>query len=153
MFVKKWPKMAISGHHEYKHVPRFTISFHRNKCIYIVLVRYEKSFTGPIDGCPNETPHSRRNCRTCKAADMRRRRGEGKDLWKYDEKGKARSYLNVYMKRGKIVQGVCEVCGDPNTQAHHDDYSKPLDVRWLCIVHHREHHKEHDARPAASPDS
>jgi hypothetical protein len=34
----------------------------------------------------------------------------------------------------------CEVCGDPQTHAHHDDYSKPLDVRWFCPRHHREEH-------------
>jgi hypothetical protein len=34
------------------------------------------------------------------------------------------------------------VCGEPEAQAHHDDYAKPLDVRWLCNKHHREHHGE-----------
>jgi hypothetical protein len=35
----------------------------------------------------------------------------------------------------------CEVCKETNVDAHHDDYNKPLDVRWLCKKHHREHHK------------
>ena len=30
----------------------------------------------------------------------------------------------------------CEVCGATKTVAHHDDYAKPLDVRWLCRSHH-----------------
>lgn len=34
----------------------------------------------------------------------------------------------------------CEVCGASKTHAHHDNYSKPLDVRWLCPVHHAEAH-------------
>jgi len=41
---------------------------------------------------------------------------------------------------GKLVKKPCEVCGD-KANAHHDDYSKPLDVRWLCTTHHVEHHR------------
>lgn len=42
---------------------------------------------------------------------------------------------------GKITKQPCEVCGAV-AQAHHDDYSKPLEVRWLCPVHHKQEHKE-----------
>ncbi len=53
----------------------------------------------------------------------------------------ARDKLRVYVRRGKVVRLACEVCGDPNTHGHHDDYSKPLDVRWLCPTHHGEVHR------------
>ena len=34
-------------------------------------------------------------------------------------------------------------CGDANGNPFNtDDYSKPLEVRWLCCQHHFEHHKE-----------
>ena len=45
------------------------------------------------------------------------------------------------IRDGKLVRMPCEVCGTEVAQAHHDDYSKPLDVRWLCTTHHAEWHK------------
>lgn len=44
------------------------------------------------------------------------------------------------LRSGKITAKPCEVCGN-TAQAHHDDYSKPLDVRWFCAKHHAEWHK------------
>jgi hypothetical protein len=44
------------------------------------------------------------------------------------------------LRDGRLVKQPCEVCGSTDVQAHHDDYSKPLEVRWLCFVHHRELH-------------
>jgi len=50
----------------------------------------------------------------------------------------ARSKLHVYVKRGSVVKATCEVCGSVEVQGHHDDYSKPLEVHWLCRQHHLE---------------
>lgn len=57
-------------------------------------------------------------------------------------KANCRSYLHVYIKRGKIIKQPCKICGDLNVQAHHNDYSKPLEVQWLCPTHHIEEHKK-----------
>jgi hypothetical protein len=49
---------------------------------------------------------------------------------------KARYQLRKALKSGALVRPeVCENCGIPGTekpQAAHDDYTQPLDVRWLC---------------------
>ena len=45
------------------------------------------------------------------------------------------------LRDGKLYKSPCEICGNPVAHAHHDDYSKPLDVRWLCTTHHTEWHK------------
>ena len=34
----------------------------------------------------------------------------------------------------------CEVCGELEADRHHDDYDKPLDIRWLCRPHHIQQH-------------
>lgn len=58
------------------------------------------------------------------------------------KKVNARSYVRVYIRRGKITPQPCEGCGDLFAQAHHDDYDKPLDLRWLCLRCHLKHHKQ-----------
>jgi hypothetical protein len=54
----------------------------------------------------------------------------------------ARSYANVYQRRGVLKPQPCEVVGCRNVpQKHHDDYDRPLDVRWLCRPHHLALHR------------
>jgi len=60
---------------------------------------------------------------------------------RYPEKQRARWKVNKALRSGKLVRQPCEVCGAESTQAHHEDYLKPLDVRWLCSVHHGETHR------------
>lgn len=47
------------------------------------------------------------------------------------------------LKRGLLQRLPCEICGSETVEAHHDDYTKPLEVRWLCLEHHRAWHREH----------
>lgn len=54
------------------------------------------------------------------------------------EKYLARTAVGNAVRDGRLVRGACEVCGCPDTQAHHEDYFRPLDVQWLCFKHHRE---------------
>lgn len=44
--------------------------------------------------------------------------------------------------KGLLTRQPCEMCGSIKSQAHHDDYDKPLDVRWLCSTHHMRFHAE-----------
>lgn len=55
---------------------------------------------------------------------------------KNPEKNRAHAAVSRALRSGKLIKGPCEKCGAENVDAHHDDYSKPLDVRWLCRRHH-----------------
>ena len=49
--------------------------------------------------------------------------------------------LRAAVAAGRVVKRPCEVCGNPKSEAHHDDYSKPLDVMWVCRKHHADIHR------------
>jgi len=53
-------------------------------------------------------------------------------------KVKAWNAVSNAIRDKKLKRLPCEVCGNEKSQAHHDDYSNPLDVHWLCFKHHRE---------------
>jgi hypothetical protein len=58
------------------------------------------------------------------------------------EKMKAYSSVGNALRRGKIKRKSCEVCNKrKNVQAHHEDYSKPLNIKWLCVKCHNFAHK------------
>jgi hypothetical protein len=43
------------------------------------------------------------------------------------------------VRTGKLIRpACCELCGadDSKLHGHHDDYSKPLEVRWVCSACH-----------------
>ncbi len=61
---------------------------------------------------------------------------------KYPEKAAARGAVEKAIRGGKLHRKPCQVCGSANSEAHHEDYSMPLDVIWYCPKHHAERHVE-----------
>lgn len=55
----------------------------------------------------------------------------------------ARRILYYAIQKGEVKKQPCEVCGSVvGVHAHHDDYQKPLEVRWLCPKDHSAHHSK-----------
>lgn len=59
------------------------------------------------------------------------------------EKRKAHIVVGNAIRDKKIIKGPCEICGALKVEAHHDNYSEPLSVRWFCRTHHAEHHRKY----------
>jgi len=59
---------------------------------------------------------------------------------RYPERISANRILQYAVKKGSIKKEPCVVCGNPKSQGHHPDYSKPLEVVWLCAKHHKAIH-------------
>jgi hypothetical protein len=59
--------------------------------------------------------------------------------WKWLRRN-AQNCLDHALRLGFLVRKPCEVCGNEKADGHHTDYSRPLEVRWLCRSHHRKEH-------------
>lgn len=102
-------------------------------------------------------------CKDCTKTDVSRHRSENLERFrKYDRergnrqtkeyhdqyrelypvKTKARNIVSNAVRDGHLRREPCEVCGSEMSHAHHDDYFKPLDVRWLCAAHHKQWHEQ-----------
>jgi lipopolysaccharide biosynthesis regulator YciM len=54
---------------------------------------------------------------------------------------KAQNKVSNSIRDGKLTRKPCSICGG-TAHAHHPDYSKPLDVVWLCPLHHQRLHAD-----------
>ena len=106
-------------------------------------------------------------CKECNKADVRRNRKRNvehyraydrkrgnrrtpEDNKKYNRRNPikygAKTMVNNAVRDGKLKKAaVCESNGCTATErlhGHHDDYAKPLEVRWLCPACHHEWHAE-----------
>lgn len=106
------------------------------------------------------------DCKECHRANMKIRRLTNPSVQEYDRKRaktparkakaravsirwreqnpdayRAQTKVGNAIRDGKLKRQPCALCGtENNVHAHHQDYSKPLDVKWLCAkCHHRIH--------------
>lgn len=67
----------------------------------------------------------------------------------YADKKRAMDKVRRAVQSGKLVKPeACCDCGQPRPlEAHHADYSKPLDVTWLCFRCHLKHPTDRQRTP------
>ena len=92
-----------------------------------------------------------------KRTTMRPQKRTGKDNHFYRDGGRAdghaQNLAEIAIQQGILQRSIyCEQCksfgrtlkdGRSSIHCHHDDYNKPLDVRWLCHKCHYKWHKTH----------
>jgi hypothetical protein len=72
---------------------------------------------------------------------------------KNKDKYKARGIVNNAIRDGHLIKQPCEICGSKESQSHHDDYNRPLDVHWFYFAHHRsEKHGQINATKPSTGD-
>lgn len=104
---------------------------------------------GPFIKTSRDGDRQYHNCRACNrkrlAAYYKTAKGKNaikrairKSMKKYPERTNARSRLNYHLNAGHIQKPkTCSQCGKrKKLQAHHTDYSKPLEVIWCCVGCH-----------------
>lgn len=54
----------------------------------------------------------------------------------------AHAKVALAIRNGVLTRQPCIECGSTRVDAHHTDYSQPLEVIWLCPTHHKRTHRE-----------
>lgn len=82
--------------------------------------------------------------RHLKGGDVKARESFKKARLEHPEKFNARCAVAYNVRVGHIIKpNQCSTCGkNVKIEAHHNDYSKRLDVKWLCRVCHQDLHKK-----------
>lgn len=71
-------------------------------------------------------------------------------LKEYERIRRVKDYLKIQARQithraiytNKILKQSCAICGEIKVEAHHKDYSKPLEIVWLCRKCHHQWHRE-----------
>jgi hypothetical protein len=125
---------------------------HLNKCIQCVKSRVAKHREANLekikayDKVRANKPHrvqARKEYTQTEAGKQAKKRAMDAYHKRYPMKYAAHVITRNYVRDGKLIPAAsCSVCGSTEKiEGHHDDYTKPLDVRWLCESCHKDWHR------------
>jgi hypothetical protein len=90
-----------------------------------------------------------RDCRNCSNERLKKYKKPGynsENCKRYNAKNKekraAHRKVQHALNKGIIARQPCFVCRNAKSEAHHEDYTRPLDVIWFCRQHHAAHHEQ-----------
>jgi len=95
---------------------------------------------------PEEIRESRRKSQRKYGRNNKELLTERKREWRKEnrDKNRARELLQYAIRKGMIIRPeICSECGKKKKwiDGHHEDYSKPLEVDWLCRRCHKKREK------------
>lgn len=103
------------------------------------------------DRARGDLPHRKDALRPRTAHETGNRSGAGNAAWiaRNPEKRAAHIAVGNALRDGRLFKpNRCENCNSSDhIQAHHDDYSQPLVVRWLCRDCHTSLHQQERSLP------
>lgn len=59
---------------------------------------------------------------------------------RYNKENRLKCYARLKAWLAYRDKMPCEECGSENSQRHHHDYNKPLEINWLCPICHAKEH-------------
>lgn len=86
--------------------------------------------------CDNQIDGNNNYCRFCYSHYKRMERISNPEAYKKD---KARGKARIALKKSLIFKHDCS-CGSTESEMHHPDYDKPLEVVWYCRKCHDAFH-------------
>ena len=110
-----------------------------NFCNACVKVSKKEHRTKNLDGCRELARRAAKAWNKRRAVYVVQKAKD--DRKNFPEKFRARDALKYAVRTGKLIRLPCEICGKEKAEGHHEDYSRPLDVNWLCRMHHAERHR------------
>jgi len=125
---------------------------HLNKCIPCVKSRVKKHREANLekikayDKARSNQPHriqARKDYMQTDAGKKTKKKAIDAYHKRYPMKYAAQIITRNYVRDGKLIPATsCSVCsGTKKIEGHHDDYTKPLEVRWLCESCHKDWHR------------
>jgi hypothetical protein len=126
---------------------------HLNKCAACVKARVTKHREANLekiiayDRARAKKPHrmqARKQYAKTEAGKLAKKRATDAYNKRYPMVYAAHVITGNAIRDGKLISASsCSCCGSTTKiEGHHDDYTKPLDIRWLCEACHKQWHRE-----------